>query len=157
MTPVRILGVGSPNGDDQVGWLVIDALEQSGVLEQFPAGWVSLAVLDRPGLNLIHYLADAEFVILVDALCGGGPPGTIRRMDGTGLAPGLRGLSTHGFEVAGALALARELGCVPPKLVLYGIEIASAAPGTTVSRSVRAALPKLVQSIAADLERVRPQ
>lgn len=157
MTPVRILGIGSPNGDDQIGWLAVTALEQSGVLELFTAGWISQTALDRPELNLIPHLAEAEWVILVDALCGDGSPGSIRRMDGAGLASALRGLSTHGFAVESALALARELGCLPRRLTVYGIEIAQAAPGAPVSLPVRNALPELVKAIAVDLERAQPR
>ena len=32
MTRVRVIGVGSPAGDDRVGWLVVEALRESPAL-----------------------------------------------------------------------------------------------------------------------------
>ncbi|MFN7094062.1 MAG: hypothetical protein ACK4M7_01730, partial [Burkholderiales bacterium] len=48
-----ILGVGSPYGDDQLGWLAIDLLKL--YLKAQPTT-VELAKVDRPGLNLLQLL-----------------------------------------------------------------------------------------------------
>ena len=45
---VRILGIGSPSGDDQAGWLTVDALLASGVHTD---GELVTAKLARPGAN----------------------------------------------------------------------------------------------------------
>ena len=46
MTPVRVLGIGSPFGDDQAGWLAIEALEKEKILEQFPKNFVFMTSCD---------------------------------------------------------------------------------------------------------------
>ena len=46
MSRIRILGIGSPSGDDQAGWLVVDALAETGV-------GAELRKLDRPGATLV--------------------------------------------------------------------------------------------------------
>ena len=148
MSGVRILGIGSPSSDDQAGWLVVDALLASGV--QTGEG-ISIEKLDRPGASLISRLENASRVILIDAMQGGGPAGSIRHFDRTDWPGYGGGLSSHGFGVLDALALARELGSLPPRLDVYGIEIGSAAPGETAGTAVQDAARQLARRIAAEL------
>ena len=144
---IRIFGIGSPSGDDQAGWLTIDALLARGVGRD---GTV-IEKLDRPGTSLIPLLNDASWVILVDAMQSGDQPGCIKRF-GAGDWPAYgRGLSSHGLGVLDALLLARELGGLPPRLDLYGIEIGLAGPGEQVGNTVQAATQRLARYIAADL------
>jgi hydrogenase maturation protease len=145
---VRILGIGSPSGDDQAGWLVVDALLAEGVRT---GEGIAIEKLDRPGANLIPLLEKADRVILVDAMQGGGPAGSIRHFDRNDWPGYGGGLSSHGFGVLDALALARELGSLPPRLDVYGIEIGSAVPGEAPGAAVAAAARQLARRIAAEL------
>jgi len=148
MKRVRILGIGSPSGDDQAGWLTIDALLAAGLQcdeEMF------IEKLDRPGANLIPLLDSAAWVILVDAMQGNGPAGHIQRFDQGDWPHYTKGLSTHGFGVLDALSLARELGSLPSRIDLYGIEIGSANPGEPTGDDIEAAAQQLARFIAADL------
>jgi hydrogenase maturation protease len=145
---VRILGIGSPSGDDQAGWLTIDALQAAGV--QCDAG-ILIEKLDRPGASLISLLDNAAWVILVDAMQGSGPTGGIQRFDQKDWPNYTKGLSTHGFGVLDALSLARELGSLPSRIDLYGIEIGSANPGAQAGVDIEAAAQQLARRIAADL------
>ena len=58
---IRIIGLGSPFGDDQVGWRVIELL-QDRLDPQ-----VDLVALDRPGAALINWMAGAQRLVIVDA------------------------------------------------------------------------------------------
>jgi hydrogenase maturation protease len=145
---VRILGTGSPSGDDQAGWLVVDALLAGGVQ---PGEGLAIEKLDRPGATLIPHLENASWVILIDAMQGGGPPGCIRHFDQNDWSGYGGGLSSHGFGVLDALALARELGSLPPRLDVYGIEIGSVMPGEAPGAAVTAAARQLARRIAAEL------
>jgi hydrogenase maturation protease len=151
---LRILGIGSPSGDDQAGWLVIDALRAAG-LENCP-DWV-IDKLDRPGASLIPLLQDADHVILIDAMQSGGTAGTLRHFDRADWPAYLGGLSSHGFGVLAALSLARELGSLPPRLDLYGIEIASALPGEAPCAVVRAATLSLATRLRGEVNDVSPR
>ena len=53
MNRIRIIGIGSPAGEDQAGWWVVDALRGSGALDQLPYA-VDTVSLDRPGARLVH-------------------------------------------------------------------------------------------------------
>ena len=153
MSSVRILGIGSPSGDDQAGWLTIDALRAAGV--RCDAGTV-IEKLDRPGASLIPLLDKAAWVILVDAMQGSGPAGRIQRFDQKDWAQYAKGVSSHGFGVLDALSLARELGSLPARIDLYGIEIASANPGEQAGAAIVAAAQQLARRIASELPPSQP-
>lgn len=149
MNRVCILGIGSPSGDDQAGWLTVDALLASGVL----AGReVVIEKLDRPGVNLIRSLENASWGILADAMQGNGQLGQIIRFDQKDWLGYCHGLSSHGFGVLDALLLARELGSLPLRLDLYGIEIGSANPGAAPGEEIQDAARRLAQHIAAEMD-----
>jgi len=148
MIRVCILGIGSPSGDDQAGWLTVDALAACGVHADRE---LAIEKLDRPGAHLISLLENAGWVILVDAMQSGDQPGRIKRFDQNAWQGYAHGLSSHGLGVLDALSLARELGKLPPRIDLYGIEIAMAGPGDQMSVEVHAAAQQLARRIAADL------
>ncbi|WP_018077155.1 hydrogenase maturation protease [Thiobacillus denitrificans] len=147
MSGVRILGIGSPSGDDQAGWLVVDALLAGGLDD------IDIDKLDRPGASLIPMLENAAWVILIDAMQGSGRVGGIQRFDRKDWPDYRHGLSSHGFGVLAALSLARELGSLPPRLDLYGIEIGSTNPGEDAAAVIAAAAQQLARRIADELPR----
>ncbi len=142
MSRVRVLGIGSPSGDDQAGWLTVDALQGYGI---------DASKLDRPGANLVSLFEISNHVILIDAMQGGGEPGKVRRFERQDWRGYRQGISSHGFGVLDALSLAEALGSLPPGLELYGIEIGSADPGMAAGEAVRAAAQQLAARIAASL------
>lgn len=145
---LHIYGIGSPSGDDQAGWLVVDALTALGVGS---GADVVIAKLDRPGAGLVARLDAAEHAILIDAMQSGAPPGTLHRFDPAEVPLPAADLSSHGFGVFAALALAQALGKLPPRVEVIGIEIAQAAPGGAVSAPVRSAAGRVARQLAATL------
>lgn len=148
MSRVCILGIGSPSGDDQAGWLVVDTLLAGGVQA---GSEIAIEKLDRPGANLIARMGNADWVILVDAMQSNSQTGRIRRFDQKDWPNYSHGLSSHGFGVLDALSLARELGSFPLRLDLYGIEIGSVMPGEAPGAGVQDAARQLAHRIAAEL------
>ena len=149
MSPIRILGIGSPSGDDQAGWLTVDALRAGGV--QTTGDEIFIQKLDRPGANLITLLDNADWVILIDAMQSHDVFGRIQRFSAEDWPAYRQGLSSHGFGVLNSLALARELNTLPRRLDLYGIEISSTGPGQQASSEIQAAAQQLARYIAADI------
>lgn len=150
MSRVRILGIGSPAGDDQAGWLVVDVLQAAGLED------VEIDKLDRPGASLIPLLADVSHLILIDAMRSDGQAGDIRRFDQEDWPAYGQGLSSHGVGVLDALLLARELDALPARIELYGIEIDTPIQNESVSAPVRDAVRQLAQCIAASLALTTP-
>jgi hydrogenase maturation protease len=149
MSRVRVLGIGSPFGDDQAGWLTVDALLARGVCNA--ENGVQVHKLDRPGSSLVSLLGETDWVILIDAMQGNGSIGRIHRFDRGEWTGYSRGLSSHGFGVLEALSLASELGGLPPRLALYGIEIGSVEPGQPADARILAAAQQLAARIDDEL------
>lgn len=116
---LRILGVGSPFGDDSIGFQAIELLRQESGL--FPAD-TELLALDRPGSTLVPLLENANTVVIIDAMTSGKPPGTVLRLELADLIREENMPSSHNLGVAEALALAKVLGMVPERLLVYGVE-----------------------------------
>lgn len=112
-----MIGIGSPFGADQLGWLVIDALRASS-----PSLDASLVQCRHPG-ELPDLLAGYRRAILVDAVLADRPPGTLLRLSRDDLPHVGLGVSSHGLGVPQALALAAVLGALPEQLQVLGIEI----------------------------------
>ncbi|HJV88573.1 MAG TPA: hydrogenase maturation protease [Noviherbaspirillum sp.] len=122
MNAIRIIGIGSPFGADCIAWDAVDALEQSGTLIRFPRRVVETFRCGSPGTGLLPLLTGVQAAILIDAIITGAPPGTVHRIDPDELYLEARQISSHDLGVAETLALARTLGLLPEKLVIYGIE-----------------------------------
>lgn len=152
MRRVHIIGIGSPFGDDRIGWEAVDAIDKSGILGRFPPGMVKTFCCNQPAVGLLPLLSGAGAAILIDALRGKEAPGTLRKVDVDTLQPQSAPLSSHGLSVSDSLALGRAVGMLPETVLVYGIEIgeSDAAPGA--SARIRAAIPALLREIAADLQ-----
>lgn len=145
---VRIIGVGSPYGEDWLGWELAERLRDSPAL----AAWsdrVRVSLHDRPGAALVQAWAGAGLVVVLDAVRSGAAPGTVHRFDAAALGAAPRALSTHGFGVADAVRLAAALDALPGQWRFYGIEADTASTGAGLSEAVHAAIPALVSEIEA--------
>jgi len=144
---VHIIGVGSPFGDDRLGWEAAEALKHSSVLSELPPGSVTISTCDRPGPSLLQEWDGAERVILIDAVHSGATPGTLHRRQAEELTSSDTSLSSHDMGVAAAVALARSLDQIPARLVLFGIEMDETQQGDDLSRAACSALPALVRAV----------
>ena len=123
MSLIRILGIGSPHGDDELGWRAIDILGSENLSDRLSTHRLELLRLDRPGPRLIEHLTGANLVVIVDAMTSGSAPGTVRRLDLNELETVLAPVSSHGLDLPASLALADALGMVTTDIVVVGIEI----------------------------------
>lgn len=147
MIRVRVLGIGSPNGDDAVGWLAVEAFQE--LWPDHAEAGVETIVLDRPGTDLLSHMAGADAVILVDAVAGNAPPGTMEQFAMSDLAGDGRPLSAHGFGVASALELGRTLDMLPSRLVVLGVHVPPPEAGAEMTPGIRSAIPGIARRIAS--------
>ena len=143
-----MVAVGSPWGDDALAWEVVRQLrprfgDRPGIeLHALEGGQRLLDVLDGQGTLLV-----------VDAAATGKAPGTIHCFEWPEpRVEALRPASTHDMQPAEALRLAGALGLLPPRVVVFGIEIQWLDPHHGLSPSVTAAVPTLVRRIVNGVE-----
>lgn len=142
------IGVGNPfRSDDGVGAAVVRRLRG-----EVPPG-VKVQEESGDGTELLEAWKDADCVILVDAVLSGAPPGTIHRLDAREekLPTWFSHSSTHSFGVAEAIELARAMGDLPPRLVVYGIEGLDFSPGTELSPEVAEVIPAAANLILQEI------
>lgn len=147
MRQFQVLGIGSPHGDDRVGWQVVEALEGS-----YASPEVNILALDRPGPNLLHYLDGAAGAVLVDAMHGNYAPGTIVSLSRRRLLREARQWSSHLLGIPEALALGEALDLLPNQLLLLGIQSDRMESGNeTLSPVLEKVIPEAVARIRAQL------
>ncbi len=122
---IKVLGIGSPFGDDRAGWETIEQLKQQKALVPFISRGLQLTCHDRPGMHLLSLLEGATAVYLIDAVkTGAAMPGSIHRYEGQAIQKASSStLSSHDIGVLEALELGFVLNLLPKTVVVYGIEI----------------------------------
>jgi hydrogenase maturation protease len=132
-----VIGLGNAaRGDDAAGLLVARAV---GGIE-----------LEGDPSALIDLLDGAAEAVVIDAVRSGAAAGTVQRLDVSEhpLPTALRSSSsTHLVGLADAIELARALGRLPPRVIVYGIEGERFDTGAPVSAAVAAAVDELVRAL----------
>ena len=140
-----IIGCGRiDRGDDAAGLLVVRRLRKRGV----PA-------CEHRGefLTLIDSWRVAESVVLIDAVVTGAAAGEVIIWDASSapLPIDCFKSSTHSLGIAQAIELARLLGCLPSRLLIYGIEGKQFEIGAPPSSPVLQAIERVTQKIVEQL------
>ncbi|HEY52889.1 MAG TPA: hydrogenase maturation protease [Caldilineae bacterium] len=148
-----ILGIGNEwASDDGVGPEVVRRLQGRWQKEgREPDREVEFSILAQPDLSLLDRIAGYSDLIVVDAVVGGQPPGTIHRETwepGMLVERGVQRASSHGFGVHELLEMAAVMGKLPPRVQLIGIEIASTEPGQGLSATVAQAVEGVMEELA---------
>lgn len=154
MTPVRVLGLGSPFGDDRLGWIAVENLMVSDGFRALPDGLVSAQICDPVANNLLDAMRGANLAILIDAAQSGAAPGTIRRFEAQQIEDRTEPYSSHGFGLSATMALGRALNDLPGKVIILLVEIPADAefgPAETVSAPVAMAIPDLTAAVLNEI------
>ncbi len=142
---LMVVGVGNRHrGDDGIGPAVVDAIRADTNL----AGIDTVVAAGDLSDLVVTWTSDHD-VIIVDAMVGGGDPGSIRTingLDGTLPAAG-RPLSSHGFGLVDTLELARLLGRLPRTVTILAVELDDTADLAQLTGRVRRAVDEVVARI----------
>ncbi len=151
MDKIVVLGIGNILlKDEGVGVRVVEQLQRQYSLP------VNVRVVDggTQGLWLLSTIQEADHLIVVDAVLGGGEPGTIYRLVKSDLPRGLRfKQSAHDSDLVEALNLCSLIESEPRDVVILGIEPADIQPlGTELTPKVAAKVDELVRRVIDELE-----
>lgn len=145
MIKLRVIGVGSVQGDDKVGWAFIDFFQAHAI---YDVKDVEVIKCQTPATELFHLLQGAQRVILIDAVASD-QAGKLYQLDLEELHLRQDFISSHGMDVVTALDLAKALNQLPSELSVFGVGL-EAAPETLsgeLSDDVKAALPGLLEMV----------
>jgi len=146
---VTILGVGNPlMRDDGVGVAAVEALGGRAL-----PPWLSVVDAGLAVSDVLGRLDPADPLIVIDAFCAGGEPGSIYRASLEDLA--LAGdtlvgqMSLHEINVVPALRMEALIGRVFQDVTVFGVEPGEVDWGTGLSPAVAANLNTLIEAVLA--------
>lgn len=147
-----VIGLGNDDrGDDAVGLQAARRLA--------PVLADEAEVLAHPGepLDMLHAMAEADLVVLIDAARSGRPAGTVVRYLPMRDALPSRGVgsSSHAVDLLVALDLARALDMLPAELVLYAVEGERFSLGEPCSPVVIGALDEVTERVTREIRKPR--
>ena len=144
-----VIGIGNTfRGDDAVGPLVAHRLKEAAL----PG--ITVLEHDGEGTALLALWEGYSTVILVDAAVSGAEPGTIHRWEAGGKGDSVDSptrAADHGLGVVEAIELARRLGRLPERFVVYGIEAGSFELGAELTTVVAQAAEDVVDRIGREV------
>ena len=104
------------------------------------------------GVDLIDFIRDRRKVIVVDAVQADVEPGSILRLAVSDLTENLlRGISLHEFGLVETLLMAKQLGCAPEEVVIFGAKGEDISCGTELTEKIAKAVPKVIELILNEL------
>lgn len=139
-----LIGIGNDfRSDDGVGLHIARRLRESGI------SGITILENTRDAMDLLEQWKGYRTAVLFDAVSSGKDPGTVHRFEippqevprSTFLC------STHAWNLADTIELARSLQQVPEKIVIFGIEGKIFEMGRELSREVQSAAEKIVKRV----------
>jgi hydrogenase maturation protease len=144
-----VLGVGNlVMSDEGLGVRCVEHLLLSGALPP------EVAIIDggTSTNELLGDLEDLDLLVIVDAVAGGGAPGSLVRLEGDRIPAAFSNkLSPHQHGINDLLATLRFLGRAPRRVVVLGATPGRIALGLELSAEVEAALPALAAQVVAEV------
>jgi len=135
-----ILGLGNPLfSDEGMGIHLIQVLMQEEIADR-------AEIIDggTDALSLLGIIEATEYLLVLDAIDGDEPPGSLYRLEDDQIAMRWKKrLSAHQIGFQEVLALARLRGRLPTRLVLLGVQPQSLDWGTELTSTVAGVLPRL--------------
>lgn len=151
VSPLKIVILGVGNlllSDEGVGVHVANEL----VKLELPPG-VTVVEGGTDGFRLINVITEADRLIVVDAVKGGGAPGSIYRFDINEVQNCPSGFKTsvHQIGILEVINLSGLIGKTPQTTVI-GIEPESLEMGMELSPEVKAKIPRIIELIWDELK-----
>ncbi|HAU30850.1 MAG: Ni,Fe-hydrogenase maturation factor [Desulfotomaculum sp. 46_296] len=147
-----VIGVGNfLQGDEGVGVHAIDVLSGE-ILDPR----VDLIDGGTAGIDLLFFLEDADFAVIIDCMEAHLEPGTIFRLTADELFLSAKTdnmhkkLSLHETNLTEVLFAAKELNKLPPTII-FGIQPKEITVSCSLSAPVRKALPKLIRAVKKEI------
>ena len=105
------------------------------------------------GLALLPHIESATDLLLIDAIHGQRPPGTLIRLEGDEIPAALAvKMSMHQVGLQELLAVGMLRDSLPQRIVLWGMQPAELLPGLELTPAVAANLDALVAAVVTELQ-----
>lgn len=145
-----LIGIGSPYGDDQLGWMIIDELSQQTQLCEH----LTLYKSKGSGTDWYTLLPGHERLVFFDALISLKPPGSIINIKSNELdqAFAQRRHSTHGISLSESISLADTLGLLTIPVQVFGVSVGTCPSNNQLSDILLCCIPSIVDDLAETIK-----
>ena len=150
MNSTVVIGLGNRLlSDEGIGLVLLETLARKAA--DFPA--VDFLELGTGGMAVLHALAGRKAALILDCARMGAAPGTMRRFtpDTVRASDAPPNFSLHEGNVLDLVALSRRMGECPERIIIFGIQPETLAPGETVSPILQVRLPDYLALITKEL------
>jgi len=148
--PTVVLALGNLiRSDDAAGIHALALLEQDPRVPPH----VRFVEGGTKGLELVSFLSGAVYLLVLDAVDVGAPPGMVFRIATQDLRTLPGSGNVHELALADILNALRLMAQEPAETVLLGVQPSTTQLGTALSAPVERALPALARAAIAELQR----
>jgi len=108
------------------------------------------------GMDLLHYLQWADYLILIDSVELDMEPGSVVKIEGEDIDYVFQNkLSPHQMGIKDILFASEISGDLPEKIVFYGIQVENIEMDMTLSAKVKANILKLKNEVIKEIQRAK--
>ena len=151
VTPVTVLGIGNIILRDE--GFGVRAMEYLNEHFRFPPE-VQLLDGGTLGPELLHFITGTEKLLILDAVAGDAPAGTVYRFENDAvMAHFQEKMSSHEIGIQDVLAWLTVTGRSIPNVVVLGMQPYELTAGLTLSPEMAAALPSFAHRAVEELVR----
>lgn len=145
---ILVIGIGNEfRGDDALGLIAVREIKKT------LGNKVNCYEHSSDGTSLINLWQKDNIVFLVDAIYSKSQSGEVYRLDlKEETLPVEWFYSTHAFNLAEAIELARILDKLPAKIILYGVRGKNFEIGQEISPTVYQAIESVVSQILEEIK-----
>jgi len=147
---IGIIGIGNLlNGDDGIGIVLIQKIRKRDL---FPN--ISIFDAGTGGMKVLHLLKDLDRVLIIDAVHMDKKPGEyvffspgeVQSMEDSG--------GTHGSNLIQVLELSKEMGEIPEKIVIMGIQPKRTDIGEDMSEEVESRIEEMLDNLEEQVSKL---
>lgn len=140
-----VLGIGSPHGDDQIAWLLVDKLQQ-----QFQSPEIYWEKVSAPVTSLVNQISTYDYVLVIDAAEMGMAPGDSVFMQdaASALEQNQTTVSSHAMGLQDSWQMAKALGMTLPAINLFLIQLDQCEPMAPISKELSSRIPDMLETLA---------
>ena len=142
-----IVGLGSPNGLDQLGWLILDEIEKSKTRPEF-----TLFKSKSDGSDWFHEIKHHQQIIFIDAALSNESIGSIIEISVHEIndSPEKIKSSTHSIHLNDSILLAHNLNLLKVPVRILGVSIGHNNTFDQINLDTKGIIPELIQIITSE-------
>lgn len=154
MKKFGIIGIGNPlRRDDGIGIILLEKLKEQK--KDLPE---EIEFIDggTGGMNLLHVFSSFDNVLIIDAVQLHINPGSYKLFtaDDININKKIIYISTHENQLPQVIEMSKQLGELPKKFFIFGIQPKDISYGTTLTNDIQTKINTLLKSLQNEIRKI---